>query len=106
MVDENLVVSVNQDLRSLLAECQAHKENPHLIRVIQNLVKLTNVGGEEEAQPEAQAEPAAAEAEAAPTPETCAHAFNQYGRCPKCGFCQHQTVRGGTCLVCDQAVDA
>jgi len=107
MVDENLVGSVNKDLRSLLAECQAHKENPRLIRVIQNLVKLTNVSGEEEAQPEAQPESAATAEEGEPlTEENCAHAFNPYGRCVKCGKCLHQTVRNGTCLVCDASVAA
>lgn len=107
MVDENLVASVNKDLRSLLAEAQAQKENPRLIRVIQNLVKLTNVDGEMLPEDHAAANAdEALEAEAAPTTENCAHAFNAYGKCAKCGECQHQTVRNGVCLVCDAEVAA
>lgn len=50
MVLEELVSEVHRDLSDTLTQAIAHKENPTIIRILKNLVKLTTFPGMEEFQ--------------------------------------------------------
>lgn len=98
MNGDELVKDVDAQLATLLDECQRSKENPRLIRLITQVMRLTDVEGERAAeataqQTDAEAAPAnpalvqkAVQAPAPEQPSTCPpHAPNVFGTCTKCG---------------------
>jgi hypothetical protein len=105
MVQRETVSAVFQDLKTLRDELKRNRENPHMIRICENLMKLTSLGEKDEA---AELE-AAAEAESSKVIEMvkksavdCEHkATDIYGRCVECKECQHTNTRSGVCLTCD-----
>lgn len=48
MVMEDLVRDVHRDLSETLTQATTHKENPIIIRILKNLVRLTNIAEPED----------------------------------------------------------
>jgi hypothetical protein len=108
MVHEETVRGVYTDLKALQDELISNRENPHMIRIVKNLLKLTNLGEDIEAAPEDGAAKGGPElVPAKVTPENCEHRLvNVFGQCPECGKCIHSQVRDGVCLTCGETQDS
>lgn len=116
MATEKLVVEVNTDLRALLEECETQKENHRLIRLVKNIVRLTddekhsalddmrfstpNAGGHTEVSE--------AEIDLINSTTEHKHVADIYGNCSVCKECLHQKVGvNGICVGCgSQVADA
>lgn len=108
MVQREVVKSVYDDLKALYGELKANRENPHIIRVVQNLLRLTSLGEDEATETEEQAVKETSEAAPPATlsAEDCPHKVSDiYGRCMECGTCQHTQIRDGFCVTCGNEAD-
>ena len=95
MNGDELVKDVDSKLAVLLDECKRTKENPRMIRLIEQVMRLTDVEGERAAAQAAAAEAAPKEAAPEPPaplvqpparPKPCPpHRPNVFGTCTKCG---------------------
>lgn len=112
MVMEELVQSVDKELAALEDECKANRENPRLLKLIEQMRRLTNVNsdGSEKAPAKSETESLDIDAPAQNqavknTPANCPHkAVNIYGQCLGCGKCQHTQTRNGICNTCGATV--
>lgn len=105
MVMKELVADVNRELTLLIEECQFNHENPRLIRLAEQLHRLTNIADDAGADNVTTAQPQAemTTAQEQINPATCAHKIlNIYGVCSTCGKCQHTQVRDGFCITCGE----
>lgn len=110
MVDDNLVVDVNLELRKLLTECETTRENPVIIRLIKQMVRITNIDSQLAADDLELEEKKAAQIEAEKPqvfkpldPATCLHkSINIYGICNDCRKCLHSQNDGETCRTCGE----
>lgn len=87
---ESIVREVHADLKALQSECQANRENPRLLRIIDALLRLTDSDGsyqDEQAETQEQAKVTAMPARVEkPQPQDCPHDnINVYGVCRGCG---------------------
>lgn len=109
MVLKEVVQEVHDNLKGLLDEARAHRESPTTIRILENLVRLTDLSFSESGQAEEEKQIAApAVSLPAGTCENGEHKnLTVFGRCKDCGECTHPegSVKNGVCLTCDQAVE-
>lgn len=93
-----------------LLECRAMINSPVsrdsiLLRVIDNVLKLTTISEPEQEQAFRHTESAVEVAASAVGP--CKHkVVTVYGKCKDCGECLHTNVKNGTCLTCDKVITA
>ena len=102
MVMVELVQEVHDDLVALKNSVSIH--DPIMHRLLDNLIKLTTIADDVEAEPEsfrATSGPVAAIENGGPCPHK---SVDIYGRCLKCRECQHRNVKHGVCLTCDQPI--
>lgn len=110
MMMKELVSDVNDKLAQLHDEAVAHKESPVVIALMEQLMRLTNVGedGEPAAVEQApvQQAPVQQAVQQAPEkvdPKDCPHKLlTIYGKCAACGKCQHTQVQRGYCATCGE----
>lgn len=103
MVLEKTVADVHANLMALHDEAVRGHENPLIVRLLEQMMRLTNMdaeGTQVQTEPDA-VEPEDERTEAAP----CKHPIvSIYGKCQQCGECQHTNVHGGVCLTCNEPI--
>lgn len=113
MMMEDLVKDVNAKLRKELTEAEAGAESPRLVRILKQLVRLTDPEGMDSEEAMADAQAAQNSEAGGPTPSELArateaakkmphkHVPSIYGTCTVCGECTHPRVgTNGLCLNC------
>jgi hypothetical protein len=107
MMMKELVSDVNDKLTKLHGEAVAHKESPVVIAMMEQLMRLTNVGddGEPAAEkPKAQEAPAQQATEKVDAKDCPHKLLTIYGKCAACGKCQHTQAQRGYCATCGERV--
>jgi hypothetical protein len=105
MVQKELVDSIHEKLVKEYDEAVRAKENPRLLSLMETLIALTDTNPDGPTKPVAETPAPVVVPPKSAGP--CQHkVVDIYGKCKQCGQCQHNNVRGGICLTCDQPVPA